>query len=252
MKKILSLICMFLFVQAYAQDPTSYYIELKTSKGDLMLKLYNETPQHRDNFKKLVKEGFYDSLLFHRVINNFMIQGGDSQSKNASANAVLGSGSPSYKVPAEIRADLFHKKGALGAARDNNPEKESSASQFYIVHGRTFTNAGLDSLQELRMKGVKFSAQQRQAYTSIGGTPHLDGNYTVFGEVIDGLTVVDSIAKVQTNDKDRPSDDVRMQARLLTRREAINKERQINGLKPKNGLFTRIGDLFKSKEYIIK
>jgi len=239
---------MLMFVQAFAQSPTHYYVELKTSKGDLLLKLYNETPQHRDNFKKLVKEGFYDSLLFHRVIQNFMIQGGDPQSKNATANQVLGNGSPNYKVPAEIRTDLIHKKGALGAARDNNPEKASSASQFYIVQGRSFSQAGLDSLQELRMKGVKFTDKQRQVYTTVGGTPHLDGNYTVFGEVLQGLETVDLIAKEKTNSQDRPVEDVRMSMRMLGKGEAENLERVQKGLKPKKSLLKKS----KRKDYTIK
>lgn len=248
MKKLFILICTLFMVQVYAQYPTHYYVEVKTSKGDFLLKLYNETPQHRDNFKKLVKEGYYDSLLFHRVIHNFMIQGGDPQSKNAKAGDALGNGGPSYKVPAEIRTDIFHKKGALGAARDNNPQKASSASQFYIVQGRTFTPAGLDSLEVLRMKGVKFSDKQRQTYTTIGGTPHLDGNYTVFGEVLEGIAIVDSIASVKTNPQDRPLEDVRMSLRMLGKGEAEYLERIQQGLKAKKSLLKKS----KRKDYILK
>ena len=239
---------MLFVAQVYAQTPTHYYVEMKTSKGDLLLKLYNETPQHRDNFKKLVKEGYFDSLLFHRVIHNFMIQGGDPQSKDAVAGQALGSGGPTYRVPAEIRTDIIHKKGALGAARDNNPEKASSASQFYLVQGRSYSQAGLDSLQELRMKGVKFTDKQRQMYTTIGGTPHLDGNYTVFGEILQGLDVVDVIAKVKTNAQDRPEENVRMAMRMLGKGEAENLERVQNGLKPKKSLLKKS----KRKDYTIQ
>lgn len=237
MKKILTIIFSILVLTVSAQKPQHYYAEVKTSKGNILIQLLNETPQHRDNFKKLVDEGFYDSLLFHRVIHNFMIQGGDPNSKLASDTASLGDGGPNYKVPAEIKKEIFHVKGALGAARDNNPEKASSASQFYLVQGRKFTTAGLDSLETMRMKGVKFSDAQRHAYTTIGGTPHLDGNYTVFGHTLSGLEVVDQIAAVRTNAKDRPVVNERMTIRLLTKKEAVNLERAQKGLKPKKSLF---------------
>lgn len=252
MKRIVfSLVLTFFAMQSFSQKPQHYYVEIKTNKGVILAQLYNQTPKHRDNFKKLVAERYYDGILFHRVIKNFMIQGGDPESKLATTTSltVLGNGGPEYKINAEIQEGLFHKKGVLGAARDNNPAKSSSGSQFYIVQGRKFTDAGLDSLVTMRMQGKQFSAQQREAYKTIGGTPHLDGNYTVFGEVIEGVVAVDQIASVNTNSADRPIVDEPMYMRLMTRREAINIEREMNGLKPKNGFFTKLFDGFKSKNY---
>ena len=252
MKGIFTLILCALAIVATAQKPKHYYIEMNTGKGQMIIQLYNETPKHRDNFKKLVEEQFYDSLLFHRVIKNFMIQGGDPNSKHAITNAALGDGGPDYKVVSEIQGDLIHKKGALGAAREGdnvNPAKKSSASQFYIVQGRKFTQAGLDSIETFRLKGKKLSPKQREVYSTIGGTPHLDGNYTVFGEVLSGIDAVDKIAEVRTNPKDRPVVDEHMYLRLLTRREAINMDRLLEGLKPKNGFFQTLFDGFKSKKY---
>lgn len=194
---------------------------LQTNYGDITIRLSDSTPLHRDNFLKLVKVKFYDSVLFHRVIKNFMIQGGDPDSKQAPADKALGSGGPSYRVPAEFRQSLFHKKGVIAAARDNNPEKSSSGSQFYIVQGKIFSDAGLDSL-ETRYKR-KFPAEQREAYRTIGGTPHLDQGYTVFGVVVKGLDVVDKIAEVATSkgqDRDRPLEDVRIiKAKLVKRKK---------------------------------
>jgi cyclophilin family peptidyl-prolyl cis-trans isomerase len=198
-------------------------VELVTTKGPIVLRLYDETPQHRDNFLRLVKSGFYDSVLFHRVIQNFMVQAGDPESKRARHGQALGNGGPNYTIPAEFKPGLFHKKGALAAARmgDNvNPEKKSSGSQFYIVQGKKFTEAGLDSVETFRLKR-KLPAEHRTAYKTVGGTPHLDQNYTVFGEVIKGLEVVDRIAAVSTsrNPPDRPQDDVRItRARLVKRK----------------------------------
>lgn len=186
-------------------------ILMETSMGKITLMLYDETPLHRDNFIKLVKEHYYDGLLFHRVIKEFMIQGGDPDSRNAAPGKRLGEGGPDYTIPAEFHPALFHKKGALAAARlsDNiNPKKESSGSQFYIVQGKIFTQEQLD-MYEKRM-GIKFSPEQRKAYTTTGGTPHLDGSYTVFGEVIEGLEIVDKIAAVQTDKNDRPIEDVKI------------------------------------------
>lgn len=252
MKKILlSIFLGLFFVAIQAQKPQHYYVDIKTEKGNLLIQLYNETPKHRDNFKKLVNTGYYDSLLFHRIIKNFMIQGGDPDSKQATDDAILGNGGPDYKIPAEIQPDLIHKKGALGAARDNNPAKQSSGSQFYIVQGRRFSEAGLDSLERFRMDGKKLSNEQREQYLREGGTPHLDGNYTVFGHVIHGLDVVDEIASVRTNPKDRPVVNERMFMRLLTRREAINQDRKLQGLSPKTGFFTTLFDSFKSKKYTL-
>lgn len=232
-----------------AKKPLYYYVQLKTDKGEGLLRLYNETPLHRDNFVKLVKESYYDSLLFHRVIQHFMVQGGDPNSKDAVTGQMLGTGGPDYKVDAEIREGLFHKRGTLAAARDNNPEKKSSASQFYLVQGKVFTDASLDSLEQMRMGGKKFSDQQREAYKTVGGVPHLDGNYTVFGELMVGDQLIDAIAAVETDDRDRPIEDVRMSMTLLTRREALNLEREAAGLKAKKGVFTKFIDLFSSKYY---
>jgi len=197
---------------------------LQTNMGDIAIRLSDSTPLHRDNFLKLVKEGFYDSVIFHRVIKNFMIQGGDPNSKTAAAGIPLGNGGPSYTIPAEFRTTLFHKKGVIAAARqsDNvNPQKASSGSQFYIVQGRTFTDGRMDTLETTRLKGRKIPANEREVYKTIGGTPHLDQGYTVFGEVVKGLDVVDKIAAVPTSkgdDRDRPLQDVRIiKARLIKR-----------------------------------
>ena len=201
-------------------------IELVTTYGNIILRLSDSTPLHRDNFIRLVKTGYYDSVLFHRVIKNFMIQSGDPDSKHASAGQPLGNGGPSYTIPSEFRVTSFHKKGMLAAARqgdDINPEKASSASQFYIVQGKKFTDAGLDSVETFRLKGRKIPAEQREVYKTIGGTPHLDQNYTVFGEVVSGIDVVDKIAATPTSkaeDHDRPLEDVRiLKAKLVKRKK---------------------------------
>lgn len=199
-------------------------IELVTNYGNIVLRLYDSTPLHRDNFIRLVKTGYYDSVLFHRVINHFMIQSGDPDSKHAEPGQPLGNGGPKYIVPAEFRESIFHKKGVLAAARqgdDVNPEKASSGSQFYIVQGKTFSDAGLDSVETFRLKGRKIPADQREVYKTIGGTPHLDQGYTVFGEVVSGLDVVDKIAAVPTSkgeDRDRPLEDVRILKAYLIKR----------------------------------
>lgn len=242
-------------------------VELTTDLGKITLRLYNETPLHRDNFMKLVRKHYFDSLLFHRVIKDFMIQGGDPDSKRAKPDQMLGNGGPGYTIPAEIRTGLYHKKGVLSAARlgdDINPNKESSGSQFYIVQGRVFSENDLKATEDgmnnqrkralynvylskpenlaLREKVIKyqkenkldslnmingiainyvesefakevpfkFSPEQLKDYTTIGGAPHLDGGYTVFGEVIEGLDVIDKIAAVEKNASDRPKIDVRM------------------------------------------
>ena len=198
---------------------------MKTTMGDMVIRLSDSTPLHRDNFLKLVKVGFYDSVLFHRVIKDFMIQGGDPNSKRAAAGKPLGDGSLGYTIPAEFRKTLFHKKGVLAAARmgDNvNPAKESSASQFYIVQGKIFSDAGLDSVERFRLNGRKIPAEQREVYKTIGGTPHLDQSYTVYGEVVIGLEVIDKIAAVQTSraqDRDRPLQDVRIIKAMLIKRK---------------------------------
>ena len=237
-------------------------VKLETTMGNITVALYNETPKHRDNFIKLVKEGVYDSTLFHRVIKQFMIQAGDPDSKNASDTAMLGSGDVGYTIPAEFNPKLFHKKGVLAAARqgdDVNPEKASSGCQFYIVTGRKFTepqllgmenkineqreealfdslarqhmkeiykmrkagdNAGLLELQDTleaqareladKEEKFRFTPEQIKAYSTIGGAPHLDGSYTVFGEVTEGMEVVDNIEIAKTNRADRPIENIRI------------------------------------------
>jgi peptidyl-prolyl cis-trans isomerase B (cyclophilin B) len=202
-------------------------VEMITTRGAIILRLSDSTPLHRNNFLALVKKGYYDSLLFHRVIRRFMIQAGDPNSRHAVPGAPLGEGGPAYTIPAEFRASLFHKRGALAAARegdDTNPQKASSASQFYIVQGKVFSPAGLDSVEQFRLKGRKIPASQRAVYGSIGGAPHLDQNYTVFGEVVRGMDVVDSIAAMPTSGRpyDRPLTDVRiLKMRLIRRSKSI-------------------------------
>ena len=200
-------------------------IELQTTAGTMVLRLSDSTPLHRDNFLNLVKSGFYDSVLFHRVIMNFMIQAGDDLSKRATAGKPLGSGGAPYKIDAEFRPGLFHKKGARAAARmgdDVNPAKQSSGSQFYIVHGKMHTDASLDSVENFRLRR-KLPTAHRDVYKTIGGSPHLDQNYTVFGELISGFDVLDKIAGVPTSkgaDRDRPVTDVRiLKARLIKRKK---------------------------------
>ena len=236
-------------------------VEIKTSLGDIVVSLYNETPKHRDNFIKLVKEGYYDGVLFHRVIKNFMVQTGDGNSKTAKQDDVLGAGDPGYTIDAEIvYPKFFHKRGALAAARTGdevNPERRRSGSQFYIVTGEKYTTSQLASMEKnlVNMKknsifsklvnerrqeimkmqqgdslGLKelehelvalteaeyskdpavLTPEQREAYTTVGGTPHLDGSYTVFGEVVKGMDVVDKIQNVKTGRNDRPVEDVRI------------------------------------------
>jgi len=237
-------------------------VKIETTMGDITVRLYDETPKHKENFIKLVKEGVYDSTLFHRVIKNFMIQAGDPTSKTASATDTLGSGDVGYTIPAEFNPKFFHKRGVLAAARqgdDVNPNKESSGCQFYIVTGRKFSEAQMinmenqmnearldtvfqalarkhmkeiykmrkandmeglmelqDSLENQARKEVakepalKFTPEQIKAYTTVGGAPHLDGNYTVFGEVVDGMNVVAEIETAKTNRQDRPTQDIRI------------------------------------------
>jgi peptidyl-prolyl cis-trans isomerase B (cyclophilin B) len=200
---------------------------MRTTMGDMVIRLSDSTPLHRDNFLKLVKVHFYDSLLFHRVIQNFMIQGGDPNSKYAEAGKPLGNGGLNYTVPAEFSTTLFHKKGVIAAARtgDNvNPTKASSSCQFYIAQGRIYTDAGLDSVETYRLNGKKIPTEWREAYKTIGGIPHLDQGYTVYGEVIKGLDVIDRIAATPTSrgaDRDRPIENVRiLQAKLIKRKKS--------------------------------
>jgi cyclophilin family peptidyl-prolyl cis-trans isomerase len=184
---------------------------LKTTFGDIVIALYNDTPQHKANFEKLVNEKFYDGVLFHRIIKGFMIQGGDPDSKNAKAGQRLGSGDVGYTIPAEFVPAHIHKRGAVAAARmgDNvNPQKASSGCQFYIVDGTVYDN---DKLNMLAMRlGKTFTPEQIQAYTTDGGAPFLDGDYTVFGEVVKGMTVVDKIAAQQKDAADRPLEDIKI------------------------------------------
>lgn len=197
-------------------------VQLETTRGTMVIRLSDSTPLHRDNFIRLVKKGFYDSIVFHRVIQNFMIQAGDPNSKQASDTQRLGSGGPGYTVPAEFRPPLFHQKGVIAAARmgdDVNPQKASSGSQFYIVQGKIFTDAGLDSVETIRLKR-KIPQEHREVYKTVGGTPHLDQNYTVFGAVVQGLNVIDSIASTTTNRQlgDRPVQNVRIVKARMVRR----------------------------------
>lgn len=242
-------------------------VQIETELGNIKIKLYNETPLHRDNFIKLIKEGVYTDLLFHRVIKGFMIQGGDPDSKNAEAGKQLGRGDLGYTIPAEINPKFFHRKGVLAAARqgdDINPEKRSSASQFYILQGKVYRPEELDTMQmkmeqerkinilQAKIKAVepelnklgaegkqdelmarysalkeealadaaklpslKFTEEQRKAYTTVGGYPKLDNNYTIFGEVIEGMGVVDAIAMEATDRFDRPQKDIKFTITLL-------------------------------------
>lgn len=239
---------------------------IKTEFGEMKVELYNETPKHRDNFLKLVKAGYYDGVLFHRVIKEFMIQGGDPDSRNEKPDQQLGNGGPAYTIDSEINPKFLHQKGALAAARqsdDVNPGKKSSGSQFYIVQGLVFPGNNLpaleakgnekmeqsymrqliraneDSLKLYQQSGnqmalailldrlhtealanvektpFKLTEEQKKVYTSVGGTPHLDGNYTVFGQVIEGLSVIDAIAAQPIGPNDRPKKDIKMEIRVL-------------------------------------
>ena len=255
--------------QDKTQEPAETKIQLTTNYGEILLKLYNETPLHRDNFTKIVHEGVLDSVLFHRVIEEFMIQAGNPATKSENVDSLYLE-NYNYRVPAEITAELFHKKGALAAARTGNPERESSGTQFYIVQGKIFNDSLLNNAEErintwlsehyikqdsiyknqldslnialendnweefMRLNNFfvekaksydnfeKYSIPEahKTVYRSVGGTPHLDQNYTVFGEVISGLQVVDSIASVVTNDRDRPIENVRIiKAKVIKEKE---------------------------------
>ncbi|MEX1055158.1 MAG: peptidylprolyl isomerase [Rhodothermales bacterium] len=212
--------------------PETNYYEIVVPQGRMVIRLYDETPAHRDNFKKLVAEGFYDGTTLHRVIEGFMIQGGDPNSKDDDPYND-GMGDPGYTLPAEFVRALFHKRGALAAARTGdhmNPKRRSSGSQFYIVHGTTFDDATLDIVARqiqmtLRDNSFNFSEEMRAVYRSQGGAPNLDGQYTVFGEVVEGLDVLDAVAAVPTPGKlrqrtnpqitDRPLDDIALTIRPL-------------------------------------
>lgn len=272
MKRILFSIAGLLLIMVIScsnsrQPADKNIVIISTETGDIKVKLFDETPQHRDNFMKLAGDGFYDGLLFHRVINNFMVQGGDPDSKNVEPGGRLGSGGPGYTVPAEIIDGFYHKKGALAAARQGdqvNPERRSSGSQFYIVQGKIWRQGELDTMEMQRNMGLQqsifnkhftaaqeelnrfrqenneagfnvrvaelreeadsifratpkfsFSQQQRIDYTTIGGYPSLDGAYTVFGEVVEGLEVIDKIAVVETDAANRPLVDVKMKVKVI-------------------------------------
>jgi peptidyl-prolyl cis-trans isomerase B (cyclophilin B) len=202
--------------QTIPKKDTVYHVLVMTTQGNMVLKLYNATPLHRDNFAGKARAGFYDSLLFHRVINKFMIQGGDPTSKHAGPGDRPGSGSaPGDRIPAEFRTDqgIYHQRGALAAARDQNPEKASSNCQFYIVQRKAWRPEELDSMA--RQRDLTLNDAQRKLYTTVGGTPHLDGGYTVFGELESGFAVLDSIAATPTRPGNRPVTDVRMRVFLL-------------------------------------
>lgn len=192
-------------------DTYAPIVELKTNFGDIQIQLHPETPKHRDNFIKLVNDKFYDGLLFHRIIKNFMMQGGDPESLNAPMSKHLGAGGPDYTIEAELNTPYIHVRGAVAAARLGdamNPTKASSGSQFYIVYGKQTTERELESLE--RNYGYKFTPEQKEAYKTIGGTPFLDGEYTVFGQVIKGMDVLKAINGVATNREDRALEDVKI------------------------------------------
>ncbi len=190
---------------------------IKTTMGDIKITLYEETPLHAENFVKLVEEGFYNDQFFHRVINNFMIQAGDPDTKTAQPGEKAGNGGPGYTVPAEFNAQLYHIKGAIAAARQGdqlNPQRSSSGSQFYIVQGSVLTEAKLKQIEAQNMH-IPFTAEQIKTYSTLGGTPHLDYAYTVFGEVVEGLDVVEKIAAVQTDALDRPVEDIKFTMEII-------------------------------------
>ncbi len=270
---VFSVLMLFLSLFSSAQTHSKETILISTSQGDIKIKLFEETPLHKKNFLKLVKQGFYDSLLFHRVINTFMIQGGDPDSKRANDTILLGNGDVGYWIPAEFSPKLYHKKGVLAAARegdDINPKKESSGCQFYIVMGKTYDSLSLqkaelrvnreiiqkinylvgfggkspalkayytrlyaqgkeDSLKiatkqlndevskakYAKTKHYSWTPEQRKVYSILGGTPHLDNNYTIFGEVIEGLEIIDKIASLKTDKNDRPKQNIRMKISII-------------------------------------
>lgn len=207
----LSIICI-LVACCWGCKPKERTATIATDLGNIKIKLYNETPIHRDNFIKLVESGYYNGTLFHRVVPQFMVQGGDPDSKNAQPGQALGNGEPGYTLEAEIVPTLMHKRGALAAARlgdQENPQRRSSGSQFYLVQGRIFTDDEMNLIEQQR--GIKLGAEQREIYKKQGGTPQLDSQYTVFGETVSGLDVVDKIAAAQRDALDRPVQDIKMQ-----------------------------------------
>lgn len=229
MNKILLLFAFIVIISAFRNDPPYQVkkgdlnkdIELVTSKGTMVIRLSDSTPKHRDNFIKLVNQHYYDGLLFHRVMSQFMVQAGDPKSKTAKPGDALGQGNPGYTIPAEMRPYLFHKKGALAAARtpdEVNPTRESNGSQFYLVQGRVYDDADLNQV-EARLNGYKIPAAHREVYKTVGGSPSLDQKYTIFGEVIKGVEVIDSIAAVAVGDRNRPIQDVKIIKASLIKRQ---------------------------------
>jgi cyclophilin family peptidyl-prolyl cis-trans isomerase len=211
MQKITSFISILLLTYSYtqAQSKKDYLVTIGTPWGEMHAVLFDKTPKHKANFLKLVDDKFYDGLLFHRIIDGFMIQGGDPNSRKAKPKEMLGNGDVGYKIDAEILPDLFHKKGVLAAASDGNPAKASSGCQYYIVQGKVWNDSTLQQ-QMARSRQRVFTDEQKQVYKTIGGSPHLDGNYTVFGQVVDNLWVIDSVAKQKRDAKNRPLVDLPM------------------------------------------
>lgn len=219
MKKLTSLVailCAFAYIGSAQNVPAGTKVNISTSLGDIKIVLYDLTPQHRDNFIKLAQEKYFDGTLFHRVITNFMIQGGDPDSRTASAGQMLGAGGPDYTIPMEYVPAYYHKRGALAAARegdDVNPQKASSGSQFYIVTGRIFSEKELQAIQKRR--GITYTEEQMTMYQTVGGYAALDKEYTVFGEVYEGMDVVDAISNVARDKFDRPLEDIKMTVTII-------------------------------------
>ena len=232
MKKSLIAYLVFLSLTVFAAKPKHQFVRISTDKGSCVVLLYNQTPLHRDNFVKITQEGKLSETLFHRVIKSFMIQGGDPDSKTAKPGQALGDGDWGYTVPAEFRDSLYHKKGVIAAARDDIPSKASSACQFYLAQGKVFTDEQLDLLEQNKLKR-KIPTWQREVYKTLGGIPHLDQNYTVFGEVVQGIEMIDTIAAVKTGAADRPVEDVRMTVTVLKKKEAKKLEKSLGlAIKP--------------------
>ena len=210
--------CLLLLFCANISAQERAEVELETTEGNIRIALFNETPQHRDNFMKLVRMEFYDSLLFHRVIKDFMIQGGDLNSRHAKPGQLLGEGELDYTIEPEFRLpQIYHRRGVIASARESdkvNPERRSGAAQFYIVWGKVYDDRRLASVQERLDSAtngqVKLTPEMIETYKTVGGTPHLDGQYTVFGEITEGLDVVDRIQQMETDKNDRPIKDVRI------------------------------------------